>query len=433
MTTVQINTNKEILLKGAKAIGNHLVSTAIWDKSQKYCTWLGARDIQDRQIAKYSNRISALSPEFYSGTAGVANFLIELFHVTQDQEYKKTALGAWLRSAHYMKTNDFPASSISFYAGELGLLFIGYRFLEVAADLAGILTPQLTWLTSKLENGLNTKHSLDIIGGNAGAIPPLLELKRKYQLDIFGKVATDCAEELLSLGSWKDDMCIWASPKVHGVELNTPPTTGYSHGASGIAVGLLEMYHYTGDRNYLKYGRGAFAFENSLFNDEAGNWIDTRYPQVKRKGKVWGTFRTAWCHGAPGIALANLRAAFLDTERRDFHLEMAKIAIGTTQKSLKERIKTNPEKDATLCHGILGSSDIIFSYAQKLNNRELMTFSRAISSSYIAKFKSILSMPSGIVAGGYNPSIMVGHSGIGIHCLRLYADEKIKSPLIPVL
>ncbi|BDS14770.1 lanthionine synthetase LanC family protein [Aureispira anguillae] len=433
MTTVQIETDKKMLLQVAQEIGDHLVSTAIWDNTETYCTWLGARDIQDRQIAKYSKRIAALSPEFYSGTAGVAYFLMELFHITQHPPYKAVALGAWLRSAHYMQTNDFPASSISFYAGELGLLFIGYRFLEIAKELANILTPQLNWLCSKLDQGLQTKHSLDIIGGNAGAIPPLLELKRKYQLDIFEKVAIDCAEELLNLGKWKDDMCIWASPKVHGVELDTPPTTGYSHGASGIAVGLLEMYHHTGNPNYLSYGRGAFAFENSLFNDEEGNWIDTRYPQVKRNGKIWGTFRTAWCHGAPGIALANLRAAFLDTERRDFHLKMANIAIRTTQRSVLERIKNNPEKDATLCHGILGSSDIIFSYAQKLNHPELMAFSRMVSSNYIAKFKNKLSMPSGIVAGGYNPCIMVGHSGIGIHCLRLVSKEMIKSPLMPVL
>lgn len=433
METLTINTTKEMLLKTAQTIGNHLVSTAIWDNSKTYCNWLGARDIQDSQIAKYSKRISALSPEFYSGSAGVAYFLIELYHVTQHKEYKKSALGAWLRSVNYMKKNNFPASSISYYAGELGLIHSGFRFIEIDNELTKIIEPNLNWLISKLKGGLKTKHSLDIIGGNSGAIPVLLELKKKYKLDIFEKIAIECAEELVNSGQWKGNICFWASPKVHGVELETPPTTGYSHGASGIAVALLEAYQYTKNEKYLKYGRGAFAFENALFNEDEGNWIDTRYPHVKRGNKITGTFRSAWCHGAPGIALANLRASVLDPEKSDFYLEMARIAIETTKRTLLDKIATESKKDATLCHGILGSSDIIFSYAKKLNNVELMDFSKEITQNYISKFKNIISMPSGIVAGGYSPSIMVGHSGIGLHCLRLYADELIKSPLILVL
>lgn len=433
MEALAINKTKKMLLKSAQKIGNHLVLTAIWDDTQTFCNWLGARDIQDSQIAKYSKRISALSPEFYSGSAGVAYFLMELYQVTKNESYKKTALAAWLRSVNYMKNNDFPASSISYYAGELGLIHSGFRFIEIANELEEVIRPNLNWLISKLSDGLKTKHSLDVIGGNSGAIPVLLELKRKYHLDIFEKVAIECADELVNSGEWKDDICFWASPKVHGVELETPPTTGYSHGASGIAVALLEAYQYTKNEKYLTYGRGAFAFENALFNDDEGNWIDTRYPHVKRAGKITGTYRSAWCHGAPGIALANLRASILDTEKSDFYLKMAQIAIETTKRTLLDKLVTQPKKDATLCHGILGSSDIIFSYAKKRNNVELMAFSKEITQNYISKFENIISMPSGIVAGGYSPSIMVGHSGIGLHCLRLYADELIKSPLILVL
>ena len=424
METIQ-NTSSKLLLDTTKEIGDYLISTAIWDTTHTYCTWIGARDINDRQIAKYSKRTSALSPEFYSGSAGVSCFLIELYGVTRNEDCKNTALGAWLRSVNYMKTNEFPASSISFYAGELGLLYIGYRFIEIAKELSELMEPHLQWLISRLDNGLKVKHSLDVIGGNSGAIPPLLDLKHRYDLKVFEKVALDCAEELIEAGNWKGDVCIWASPKVHGVELDTPPTTGYSHGASGIAIGLLEAYNYTGDDKYLTYGRGAFTFENSLFNPDEGNWIDTRYPHVKREDKITGTYRNAWCHGAPGIALANLRASFLDKEMKDFYLEMASIAIDTTKKSLLERIENNPKKDATLCHGILGSSDIIYTYAKKVGDNELMTFSKETTSYYISKFKDFNSLPSGIVAGGYNPSIMVGHAGIGMHCLRLFSSKKI--------
>ncbi len=433
MEILEKEIEKETLLQKAEVIGDHFVSTAIWDKSKTYCNWLGARDIQDRQIAKYANRISALSPEFYSGSAGVAYFLMELYAVSQKGAYKRTAIAAWLRSAQYMKVNEFPASSISFYAGELGLIYIAYRFMEIAPEVKEEIKEQLDGLTSKLERGMAVNHSLDVIGGNSGAIPVLLHLKRKYGLPIFEKTALDCANEIVELGNWKDDICVWSSPKVHGVELDTPPTTGYSHGASGIGVGLLEAYHFTKDKNYLRYGRGAFAFENALFNEEKGNWIDTRYPHKKRNGQITGTFRAAWCHGAPGIALANLRASFLDEERRDFHLKMAGIAIETTKAALINKIEEEPNKDATLCHGILGLSDIIYTYAQKVNDQNLMQFSAEMTSNYVSRFEDVISMPSGIVAGGYSPSVMVGHAGIGIHLLRLYSEAVINGPLMFVV
>ena len=433
MYAIDTNIPGAFFLTAAKEAGDHLVQTAVWDKTRTYCNWLGARDIVDAQTAKYAKRVAALSPEFYSGSAGVASFLLELYHSTQDEKYLATALGGWFRSVHYMQVNEFPASPISFYAGELGLIYVGYRFLEVNPGLAGMVEPHLNKMIQNLPNGFNVNHSLDVIGGNAGAIPVMLQLKRQYNLDIFEETALKCAEELLELGYWKDDMCIWASKKVHGVELETPPVTGYSHGASGIAVCLLEVFHHTGNKQYLKYGRGAFAFENSLFNPDEGNWIDTRYPHVKRDGKITGTFRKAWCHGAPGIALANLRAAELDTENSDFYLNMAEIAINTTCNFLIKQLKTAPEKDATLCHGILGLSDIIYTYARKTDKPDLISFSQETTFNYVQNFPQIYSMPSGIVAGGYNPCMMVGLSGIGLHCLKLQSKETINGPLIIVL
>ncbi len=432
---MQVNSIKNTanLINASINIGDHLVKTAIWDNSKKHCNWLGRRDIQDAQLAAYSKRNSALSPEFYSGSAGVSHFLLELYKVTENNTYKETALGAWLRSVHYMKSYDFPASSISFYAGELGLIYIGYRFIEVAPEIENHIQESLNWLIGKLANGLNTKHSLDVIGGNAGAIPVLISLYKKYTLEIFKEMAIKCADEIVSLGSWNDDICVWASPKVHGVELNTPPTTGYSHGASGIGVALLEAYAFTKNEQYLKYGRGAFTFEQALFNDDEGNWIDTRYPHFKKNGKVTGTFRSAWCHGAPGISLAHLRASFLDKERATYHLNLAAIGIETTKKHLLDKFHNTPEKDATLCHGILGLSDIVFSYGKKMEEKDSIQFSKKISQLYLNEFNDITLMPSGLTLGGYNPSIMVGLSGIGLHYLRLSSNTIIPTPLILIL
>src|SRR6478609_10458274 len=105
-----------VFLDAAMQIGDHLVRTALWDNTGTYCNWLGRKDIMDRQLAAYSNTNGAMTPELYSGSAGIAWFLMELYHETGNEAYKQTALGGWLRSVKYIQQVGIPASPISFYA-----------------------------------------------------------------------------------------------------------------------------------------------------------------------------------------------------------------------------------------------------------------------------------------------------------------------------
>lgn len=428
--TIKTLDPKVSFLEAAIAVGNHLVSTAIWDLNRTQCNWLGRRDIVDKEIATHATRTSAMSPEFYSGSAGIAFFLMELYGVTQNKSYKQTALGGFKRSLAYLKTNDFPASPISFYAGDLGLLYTAYRFIEIEPDLEQSFQESIAYLTSKIETGLQVKHSLDVIGGNAGAIGPLFMLSDQENIPILAKIAADCANEIVDLAQWKEAICFWDSPKIHGVELDSPPLTGFSHGCSGIGLGLLKAYQNTGNEAYLKHGRGAFAFENALFNEDENNWIDTRYPHVKRDGKITGTFRSAWCHGAPGNVLAHMIAGKIDGEYQDFHFDRAARAVATTKKQLQQKMIDNPFKDATLCHGILGLSDILFSYGKEMQDDSSIEMALEVSQQYLGLFSNVVDMPSGITAGGYSPSIMTGIAGIGLHYLRLSSECHISSVLL---
>ena len=54
------------------------------------------------------------------------------------------------------------------------------------------------------------------------------------------------------------------------------PLTGYSHGAAGIALALLELAARTGAEGFRSAARGAIDYERSLFSSEAGNWPDLR-------------------------------------------------------------------------------------------------------------------------------------------------------------
>lgn len=422
------HTNQQ-LLDAAISIGDHLLETAIWDETAMHCNWLCRRDIQDREIAAYSERTAASGPELYSGTAGIALFLHALFKKTDARKYQEHAIAAWQRSVFYLRHNDFPASAISFYAGDLGLLYVGYRLVDSDSDIAPRLAPDLHWLQANLSEGLSAKHSLDVIGGNAGAIAPLLMIAAKYDAPLCKEIAIQCADEILNLATWNGEVCLWASPKIHGVELDHPPLTGYSHGASGIGVALLEIFDITGNEGYLRHANGAFEFEEQLFNPDEENWIDTRYPHFKRDGKIVGTFRGAWCHGAPGIALAHMRAAELNEGRMVFHHERFQAAIKTTRKILEDRLKIF-DRDATLCHGVFGLLDILLSFAFRQKDVEMIEYCRNRALCYLENFESPILLPSGLVSGGYSPALLVGLSGIGMHFLRASSDGEIPSVLM---
>lgn len=420
------------LLGAAIQVGDHLVQTAIWDATGTCCNWLGRKDIMDRQMAAYSDTNGTMTPEFYSGSSGIAFFLMELYHVTGNRQYRQTALAGWLRSVRYVRQVGIPATPLSFYAGDLGLLYTGYRFLQLAPELDATLAPHLSYLLDKMQQGFTVKHGIDIIGGNAGAIAPLFQLAKENDLPSLAALAIACADEILERASWKEDLCFWEAPKVLGTEMDKPPLTGYSHGSAGIAAGLMEAYRHTGREEYLRHARGAFAFEQTLFNEEENNWIDTRYPHHKKNGKIHGTFRSAWCHGAPGITLAHMIAAAADHDRRDFHLDLAERAAGTT-KGFLEAQRLEPGKDATLCHGYLGLSDILFSYGTYRQDTQIQDRARFYSEQYLQRYPRAYDMPSGIIAAGYSPSLLTGMAGVGLHYLRLSAEHPIPSALCVTL
>ena len=141
-------------------------------------------------------------------------------------------------------------------------------------------------------------------------------------------------------------------------------------------------------------------------------------------------FTVAWCHGAPGIALARMRAAALDPESADAYRAAARIALATTRAAL-DNMLTLPRHDTTLCHGAGGLSEIVWTGGQWLGDAALAEAARAAGRALIDKYAASGSWPSGMATAGPNPSLMLGKAGIGMHFLRLHAPDAV-SPLMIV-
>jgi lantibiotic modifying enzyme len=66
------------LLRTADGIGSRLGRQAIWHGNR--CNWVGAQPIERHPGGLYQGvTYEALGPDLYSGTAGVALFLAELY------------------------------------------------------------------------------------------------------------------------------------------------------------------------------------------------------------------------------------------------------------------------------------------------------------------------------------------------------------------
>lgn len=418
-----VGTGREKLLQAAVAIGRRLCREA-WFDAEGHCSWMGRQDIQDGLTARYSVRSAAVGPELYGGSAGIALFLNELHRLTGDPGFAATALGAIRRSVRYMQHQPTGASPLSFFAGHLGMLYAACRLADV--NPAAGLEQEMAWLKERILQGMAEPHTVDVISGNAGAIPVLLGLAQRPGLEELGQVAAACGDELCREARWSGEMCWWESVRMSG-KPDAPPGTGFSHGASGCGLALLLLYARTGSARYLRTARGAFAFEDSLYSAAAGNWIDTRFPYREEDGALKGTFQRGWCHGGPGIAIARMFAAALDPESAGVQRRMAEAGVRVAVAAMEARLAL-PQYDATLCHGITGLSEIVLMYGEWFDNAYR---ARAVAAALelVRRYGASGDWPSGVNAGGPNPSLMIGTAGIGYHFLRLCDPAGVPSVL----
>jgi lantibiotic modifying enzyme len=120
---------------------------------------------------------AALGPDLYGGSAGIALFLAELFAATDDPECRRTALGAIARSIRQLdRLPEGSPSPLSFFVGHLGVAFAADRVGRLTGDL-GVRT-RAEALLDRVAEAATAPHLLDVISGNAGAIPALLALGR---------------------------------------------------------------------------------------------------------------------------------------------------------------------------------------------------------------------------------------------------------------
>ena len=421
MIETMIEEKKDVrsYLEAAHNIGKHLSREAIWIEDK--CNWIGHEvTLVDGQ---HANAVRSCGIEFYSGLSGIALFLSELYHITKDPIILHTLEGTLNNIFYNLESNNL--NNYGYYSGKVGLGFTLWR-IGLKLEREELSAKGLEIVKSIKDEALQ-RTEIDIISGAAGAISILLKLYFALNDQEFLDMAKKCGEFLLSIAIEENNTFSWKT-----VDDNYA-LTGFSHGASGIAVSLLELYDTTKEEKYWNASMGGFRFEQTWYNEKEQNWPDSR----EFNGQGTPQCMSMWCHGAPGIAIAHMKA--YELTQHDYFLGMAKVALGTTFKSVLNDIRNNPGMNFSICHGLAGNSDILLVGSDVFNDPQYRSAAYSAGDLGIQRYdKTRTIYPSGVndpsrktMGQQENAGLMLGLSGTGMFYLRLYNSRAIPSVLIP--
>ncbi len=405
MTT---RSDREAFLAAGATLAGEIVDAAIWHHGR--CNWTGAATFERTRATGGRPSYAALGPNLYNGTAGVALFLAEAAVRLRDSGIRDTALGAIRHAVGTADSIDARAWD-GLYEGPLGVALAAARvgrLLDAERTLRDAGHTAATWRREQAASA-----SADVMSGHAGSIVALLALHAALDETWMIEAATALGERLLDGAERTADGWSWPAPQRRAL-LNL---CGFAHGTSGIAQALLELHAANGDGRFRHAAERAFDYERA-WASRAGVWPDLR--DVGRRVDPEAPLPAAdsWCHGAPGIAIARLRAMQLgDGSSAD-----TAGALAATRAIVCRAIAADGGDDFSLCHGAAGAADALLYGGE---SDEAAALGRL-------GIERCLGTPHGFPCGvpfGTTPALMVGRSGIGLFYLRLH-DQRVPSALV---
>jgi type 2 lantibiotic biosynthesis protein LanM len=402
-------------LETAWRIGAQLCRDAIRDGDR--CNWLG--DSMEIALGEWQVVHRSFGPDLYGGTSGIGLFLAQLNRFRRDEIVEATARGA-MRQALSRIEDVVPEGRPSFYSGWLG---IAWALLEVAE-----LLDEPKWrkeairIVESQEGHELDPYAADVLGGAAGTATALVALYRRTKHERFLKEAIRLGEMLLKTANRNGDTMSWTtSPPQSGFQERD--LTGYSHGAAGIALTLLELAAITGRTDFREAAFAGFRYERQWYSPQHQNWPDFRLDPTLPQQKTQPSFGLSWCHGAPGIGLSRLRAYQLTNDPE--LLAEADAAIQGTYRPLNVPSQFD---NYSLCHGLGGNAEVFLLATRVLQNPQYKAIADAIGMRGMQKAGD--GWPCGVNSGGEAPNLMLGIAGIGYFYLRLHDPEAVPSVLL---
>ena len=411
-------------LEAAEEIAGRLVRDAVWSGDR--CTWLGDDIGAEAEVVHRS-----LAGDLYGGTSGVAWFLANLWSAAGDEQAAVAASGALRHSLR--RAGDAPGAGL--YSGQAGIALAAVTAGRLLGDEE--IVAEGARLAAQVAVEADDEAEFDLIGGTAGTILALLELAEALEEPAWHDAAATLGERLLRSASRSATGWDWSPDG--SLE---PPLCGLGHGASGIALALVELAAALGDPRFAEGAEGALSYERGWFSRARGNWPDLRdFGWDRVEAGEEPPYLAYWCHGAAGIGLARLHA-YRRTADRTLLAEAA-AAIDTATATMLRVVVAEDGKpagaDLTLCHGVGAVAELHVVAAEVTGAAEHLEHARRLIRWTLYGRDAVdrgagpllpPELPCGVPGGGETPGLMLGLAGIGALLLRLHNPVLLPSPLL---
>jgi type 2 lantibiotic biosynthesis protein LanM len=335
-----------------------------------------------------------LPPDVYDGVPGIGIFFGYLGQMTGKAEYLKFASNVRTLIRRLIREKAGAKASGAFN----GLAGLIYADLHISACLGLPPSAESSHALARLEGLASRDGHFDIISGASGALLVALRFHASTGDARALAVARAAARRLAATAEHQAAGIAWHTLKNHENRLG-----GLAHGVSGIAWALCEWNRHDQREEWQSLVRGAYAFEQSLFEPELGTWKDVRIGT--------GAPTCFWCYGAPGIGLAvnGMRDVLGDRACDDALRSAADVTW-----------RFGFVNSHCLCHGNLGNAELFRATGDHRRARRLVEAAAA-------DFRSQGVWKCGLPANATTPGLMCGLAGIGYGLLRE------RDPLIPNL
>jgi type 2 lantibiotic biosynthesis protein LanM len=344
----------------------------------------------------------------YDGLAGPALFLTALSRLSGETVWADAASHAWQDISRRLAGPRRRAPRTEPVGACTGLGGLVYA-LAVAARLsgdAGLLDVGTSLAAGIGEAEIAADTRLDVEGGCAGAALGLLALYSCTGDRSVLARAVACADRLASLAVPRAGGLAW--PGADGRCL-----AGFAHGASGIAFALARVSRAASRPDLGAVVEAAFVFERSLFLPERAEWA-----VASSSDGAAPVALTAWCHGAPGIALARLGA--LDVVADPAVRAELETALATTRRAKLSGLDH-------ICCGNLSRIETLLKGAEVLEREELIRAARVRMASVLTRAAARGSFAVERVSGVARSGFFRGTAGVGYQLLRLIAPAALPS------
>lgn len=330
--------NKESLDRVITMLSDRLCSYALWNQKKSEVSWPVLRFASSGSCAW---QIRPMGIYFYDGLSGMLLLTTVMQEKQKSERIERIQKALQRQLFRYTDEGmedlkNLQSQNTGAYTGESSVVYTYLKLYQLTKEAIYL---QYARKHAEIVSKIVPKDTCaDLLGGKAGAAWIFLQMFEQTGEERYVKEAEKAVYSMFPQAVKMDCGIGWK------LETGENPVSGMAHGNAGILMPVLALWELTKKQEYEILAEKVREYEESLYDEKRGNWIDQRKDQEEGEDTV------AWCHGAAGILLARLWCYQRVTDRT------WKERLKTDMERAYRKTETYWKRDSwSLCHGTGGN------------------------------------------------------------------------------